>query len=178
MDNELTPLITQARAGDRESFGRLVELIHYELRIFIAVRVSDEDLVEEVVQAALITTWRILDRYDGRGSFLPWVKGIALNHLRKQLRARARSPVRTLDAIFAQEDAAALDRDDERLDRLRHCLDRLGSGVRQVLDLRYRDGLDLASLARHLGRSSGTLAVQFHRIRRTLRSCMEEGGVV
>jgi RNA polymerase sigma-70 factor (ECF subfamily) len=174
----LAALIAAARAGDHEAFGRLVEAIHYDLRIFVAVRLSDQELVEEVVQAALITAWRVLGRYEGRGSFVSWVKGIALNHLRKQLtaRARARAPSHTLDSILAQEDVHALDREDERLDLLRRCLDRLSGGVRRILDLRYREGLDLEALAGRLGKSTGTLAVQFHRVRKTLRTCIEQGG--
>lgn len=177
MDSDpLTDLVAAARAGDHEAFGRLVEAIHYDLRIFVSVRLSDQELVEEVVQAALITAWRILARYEGRGSFVSWVKGIALNHLRKQLTARARAPVHALDDILAQEDASALEREDERLDLLRRCLDRLSGGVRRILDLRYREGLDLDALAERLGKSSGTLAVQFHRVRKTLRTCIEQGG--
>jgi RNA polymerase sigma-70 factor len=177
MDSDpLAALVAAARTGDREAFGRLVEAIHYDLRIFVAVRLSDEELVEEVVQAALVTAWRVLAKYEGRGSFVSWVKGIALNHLRKQLTARARAPARGLDALLAQEDARALDREDERLDLLRRCLDRLSDGVRRILDLRYREGLDLEALAGRLGKSTGTLAVQFHRVRKTLRTCIEQGG--
>ena len=179
MDSDpLSALVADARAGDHAAFGRLVEAIHYDLRIFVAVRLSDQDLVEEVVQAALITSWRSLARFEGRGSFVSWVKGIALNHLRKQLsaRARARTPARNLDDLLAHEDVRALDHEDERLDLLRRCLNRLGSGVRRVLDLRYREGLDLDALAVRLGKSTGTLAVQFHRVRKTLRTCIEQGG--
>jgi RNA polymerase sigma-70 factor (ECF subfamily) len=177
MDSDpLAALVADARAGDHAAFGRLVEAIHYDLRIFVAVRLSDQDLVEEVVQAALITAWRSLARFEGRGSFVSWVKGIALNHLRKQLSARSRAPARNLGDLLAHEDARALDHEDERLDLLRRCLDRLGGGVRRILDLRYREGLDLDALAERLGKSSGTLAVQFHRVRKTLRTCIDQGG--
>jgi RNA polymerase sigma-70 factor (ECF subfamily) len=179
MDADPLPaLIAAARRGDPEAFGRIVEAIHFEVRIFIASRSADGSLVEEVVQQALITAWRNLDAFDGRGAFVSWVKGIALNHLRKELSTRARRPQQDLAAILAREDARALDDGDEdpRLDRLRRCLERLGAGVRRVLDLRYRDGLDLDALAERMGRPAGTLAVQFHRVRKSLRTCIEQGG--
>lgn len=171
----LTALVAAARGGDADAFGAIVEAVHDDLRIFVAVRLSDPALVDEVVQAALISAWRSLDRFAGRGGFVSWLKGIALNHLRKQLAQRR--PGCDPAALLAAADERALEAiEDPRLERLRRCLERLGTGVRRILDLRYRDGLDLDALAARLGKPAGTLAVQFHRVRKTLRTCIEQGG--
>lgn len=178
-DEELAPLVQRAQAGDQDAFARVVELIHYDLRVFVAVRSSSEDLVEEVVQSALITAWRILPKFEARGTFVSWVKGIALNHLRKELSSRARNRQHDgggLAALLAAEDEAALEHEDPRLDRLRRCLARLGSAVRDLIQLRYRDGLDLDALAERLGKPAGTIAVQFHRLRKSLRTCVDQDG--
>lgn len=171
--DDLTADVAAARQGDHQAFGRLVAAIHDEVRIFVAVRLADPALVDEVVQAALITVWRVLPRYEERGSFLPWVKGIALNHVRKQLSARARDRGRPLDALLASEDASVLGQDEPRLDRLRRCLDGLEAGVRRLIELRYGEGLDLDAVAERVGRSSSALAVKFHRVRQALRRCVE-----
>lgn len=167
-------LVTAARAGDRAAFQRLVEDLHPDLRIFVAVRCSNAELTEEVVQAALITAWRLLARYEARGTFSAWVKGIALNHLRKELSTRARRTHTTLDALdqtLASDDLADLD-EDPRAERLRACLDRLERRARELVELRYRDELDLETLAERLGRPAGTLAVMLHRVRKALRDCL------
>jgi len=152
--------------------------LHYDLRVFVAVRCATDDLVEEVVQSALITTWRVLPKYEARGTFVSWVKGIALNHLRKELSNRARAAGRDLGTLLAVHDAKALDQEteheDPRLERLRACIGRLSSALRTLLDLRYRDDLDLDALAERLGKTAGTLAVQFHRLRKTLRTCVDD----
>ena len=137
-DDEINRLVPLAQHGDHSAFQRLVEIIHYDLRVFVAVRCATDDLVEEVVQSALITTWRVLPKYEARGTFVSWVKGIALNHLRKELSNRARSAGRDLGTLLASHDAAALDAqadhdEDPRLDRLRACIARLSATI--VLDL-------------------------------------------
>lgn len=175
-DDEISRQVALAQHGDQDAFERVVEAIHYDLRVFVAVRCATDDLVEEVVQSALITAWRVLPKYEGRGTFVSWVKGIALNHLRKELTSRARAVGGgDLGALLASQDAEALEREDPRLDRLRQCLARLSAALRDLIDLRYRDGLDLDALAARLGKPAGTLAVQFHRLRKTLRTCVEDG---
>lgn len=177
-EDEINRLVPLAQHGDHDAFQRLVEVIHYDLRVFVAVRCATDDLVEEVVQSALITTWRVLPKYEARGTFVSWVKGIALNHLRKELSSRARSAGRDLGTLLASHDAAALDaqadhHDDPRLERLRACIGKLNEALRTLIDLRYRDDLDLDALATRLGKSAGALAVQFHRLRKTLRACVD-----
>lgn len=177
-EDEINRLVPLAQHGDHDAFQRLVEIIHYDLRVFVAVRCATDDLVEEVVQSALITTWRVLPKYEARGTFVSWVKGIALNHLRKELSSRARSAGRDLGTLLAIHDAKALDQEteheDPRLEKLRTCIGRLSSALRTLLDLRYRDDLDLDALAERLGKTAGTLAVQFHRLRKTLRACVDD----
>ncbi|MBA3936311.1 MAG: sigma-70 family RNA polymerase sigma factor [Planctomycetes bacterium] len=177
-ENEINRLVPLAQQGDHDAFQRLVEIIHYDVRVFVAVRCATDDLVEEVVQSALITSWRVLPKYEARGTFVSWVKGIALNHLRKELSNRARSAGRDLGTLLARHDAAALDAqidqgEDPRLERLRVCMGRLSETLRTLIDLRYREDLDLDALAARLGRTAGALAVQFHRLRKTLRACVD-----
>lgn len=177
-ENEINRLVPLAQHGDHEAFQRLVEIIHYDVRVFVAVRCATEDLVEEVVQSALITTWRVLAKYEARGTFVSWVKGIALNHLRKELSNRARSAGRDLGTLLASHDIAALDTqtehgEDPRLERLRTCIGKLSAALRTLIELRYRDDLDLDALAERLGKTAGALAVQFHRLRKTLRVCVD-----
>jgi RNA polymerase sigma-70 factor (ECF subfamily) len=167
-----------ARGGDAAAFCRLVERHQTGVRIFAASRCGDGDLVEEAVQRAFIAAWRSLDRYDGRGPWDAWLKGIALNHLRKVIGERARRPGAGLDALLAREDAPRLDDApaDDRLDLLRRCLGRLGAAARELVDLRYREGIPLDDLAARSGIAPGTLAVRLHRLRRSLRACIEGGG--
>jgi len=174
----LDQLAIAAQGGDRAAFQRLVEELHQDLRIFVAVRTSAADQVEEVVQTALIATWRLLPRYEPRGTLTAWVKGIALNHLRKVLSSRARTPLAPLDAldgVLAREDEADLD-EDPRTERLRHCLEHLNDQSRELVELRYRDEISLDALAARLGRSAGTLAVHLHRVRKALRDCIAPNG--
>ena len=45
-------------------------------------------MADEVVQETMVTAIGILDRYQPRDTFIPWLKGIARNHLLHQLGPR------------------------------------------------------------------------------------------
>ena len=44
-DDEINRLVPLAQHGDHNAFQRLVEIIHYDLRVFVAVRCATDDLV-------------------------------------------------------------------------------------------------------------------------------------
>jgi RNA polymerase sigma-70 factor (ECF subfamily) len=172
----LLPLVEAARRGDQGAFLAMVERVHDPIRRSVALRTGDPAVIDEVVQRTLISAWQGLPRFAARCPVIVWMRAIALNHLRKELRTRSRGPQRDLDALLAQEDLRALEDDDEdRLVLLRRCLERLGAGVRRILDLRYRDGLEHDPIAAQTGRSPALVATHLHRARKTLRSCIEQG---
>ena len=168
-------LIARAQRGDRDAFCQVVETLQADLRFFLAARAPDLDSAEEALQAGLVAAWERLGDYRLAGTFRPWVFGICLNRLRKEVHRRRQRAHAGLDSAWlAACDEEGEVGDDERLDRLRRCLTRLGEAARRLIDQRYAQGLSLREMAEGLGRPAGTLAVTLHRLRASLLACMSE----
>lgn len=170
-------LVAQARAGDLAAFGRLVECCDREVRLFVAARAPSVEVMEEAVQAAFVTAWERLAAFEPRGHFANWVKGIAHNHLRDELRRRQR--LVAVDATAIEDLLAGCDDDDgddplaDFAPHLPDCLAGLSAQARALVAARYGEGLDLAELAARVAVEPGAVAVRLHRIRQTLKACIE-----
>jgi RNA polymerase sigma-70 factor (ECF subfamily) len=137
------------------------------------------ELVEEILQATLLRAHDALPTYELRGTFVQWLKGIARNLLRQELRARARHlsmAGRTLDALIADDCLSGLDATSEPDPALRECMERLSPHARALLDRRYGQGLPLSRIAQQFKKPADTICVTLHRIRETLRQCLAAKG--
>ena len=107
--DDLDELVIRARSGDREAFDGLVGALELEVRSFVAAQAPSLALVDEVVQAAFVTAYHQLVRYESRGTFAAWVKGIARNLLRRELTMRSRLVATDLEALDALLAGGALE---------------------------------------------------------------------
>lgn len=185
-------LVARARA-DVAAFGELYDFYLPRIHGFIARRVEDravtEDLTSATFERALGAVRRDDFRNDSFGGFLYRVAANAIvDHVRRSrrtvplgARARdydddadraARGERGGADGAFGDDAAtrafaAALDRD-----ALRRAVIGLPESHRQVIVLKYFDGLEIDELCAALGCSRATFAVKLHRALRALRSTM------
>ena len=132
-----------------------------------------EDATERTFMAAL----GAIDRYRDEGStFRSWLFRIAHNQLANALRTRSRHRTASLDAVpepAAADDPARLAgiADDAR--RLRAGVASLSEDRRQVVILRFVDGLTAREIGDVIGRSEGAVRVLQHRALRELAALLE-----
>jgi RNA polymerase sigma-70 factor (ECF subfamily) len=175
---ELDRIVARVQNGDREAFAELVFEVRKELRIFLSAHASSIDMVEEVLQSTLVTAYEIIGRYELRGTFLSWLKGIGRNLLLKELHARARYVTAEEDVLeriiveAAVDSTRADDRELEYVERLRQCLTELPDDARKLVQQRYYHGMHVKDMARLLGKTETSVAVALFRIRETLRAAM------
>jgi RNA polymerase sigma factor (sigma-70 family) len=177
---ELDALAIAAQAGDRDAFRDLVLATQRELAISVAAHSVSRELVEEVLQQAYVTAFEKLAQYRPEGTFRPWLRTIARNHLFAHWRERRRlaeSDGDALDQLIAADGLEELERDDGRDERetarLAACLELLPERARQLLERRYCEEQPLARLAEQFKRSAATLSVTLFRLRQQLRRCVE-----
>src|SRR5438132_2225878 len=107
-DHSLGATVRRAAAGDDRAFQALVETTHHDLRCFVAAHAWHVDLIDEVVQTTYVTCFRSLGSYHGGDALLPWLKGIARNHLRQERAARRQQqrhqPDRLLDLVVPPDE--------------------------------------------------------------------------
>lgn len=86
-------LLTAARTGDHDAFGRLAETYRRELLAHCYRMLGSHADAEDALQEALLRAWRGLPRFEGRSSLRSWLYRIATNTC---LRAIERRPKRVL----------------------------------------------------------------------------------
>ena len=177
-ETELDQLVLRVKEGDRDAFGEVVFAIRKELRIFLSAHASSIDMIEEVLQSTLVTCYENLGKYECRGTFLSWTKGIARNLLLKEIKARSRYVAHEDDILerviveAAMESLEAKDREEAYVERLRICLDKLPGDSRKLIEQRYFSKLSVRELAKLNNRTETWIAVNLFRIRDMLKVCM------
>jgi len=177
-ENDLDQLVERVQNGDREAFGEVVFSIRKELRIFLSAHACSIDMVEEVLQHTLVVCYENIAKYERRGTFLSWTKGIARNLMLKELKARSRyvAPGEDeLDRIVldaAVHSVQAQDREEAYVEHLRNCLTKLPEESRQLIQQRYFNRLSIRELAELNHRTETWVAVALFRVRDILRDCM------
>lgn len=177
-DGELVrAAVAAVRGGDRDAFGRVIEL--YQRRLFgLALMMTrDPSGAEEVAQDAFIRAFVHLDSYDTARSFYPWISTIAVRLAQNWLVRRTRASTRE-GAEFELDRAAAPAGSadplaelitDERDRRLWHSVSALPSGERTAVILYYRQEMSVLEIARALGVTGGTVKTLLFRARQRLR---------
>ncbi len=177
--NRERDLVHAVQAGDGEAFAGLVRLHQARLRALAARYVADPDEVYDLVQDAFIDAYRAMPRFDIGREFGPWLRTICRNRVMSHLRERAARRTRHLalvdDAIFRQaagDGSDLADDEHERIAALKHCLGGLQDAHRELVDLRYRDGLAVKEISARFGKSEAGMAMMLMRIRDALMRCV------
>jgi RNA polymerase sigma-70 factor (ECF subfamily) len=132
-----------------------------------------EDATERTFMAAL----GAIGRYRDEGStFRSWLFRIAHNQLANALRTRSRHRTASLDSVpepATPNDPARLAGTADDARRLRGAVASLSEDRRQVVILRFVDGLSAREIGDVLGRSEGAVRVLQHRALRELAALLE-----
>jgi RNA polymerase sigma-70 factor (ECF subfamily) len=166
-----------AQRGNREAFARLVEHHGQGVLIFLSVRMNNFAEAEDLAQDTFVTAWRRLADFDVESPLGPWLRGIARhlmqNHWRKR-RAEAIGGSEELAALLqAADDESGWEQCPESLEALRYCISRLESVSQLLVRKRYEEGATIEELAELTQRKPSALTMHLHRIRQTLRLCIE-----
>jgi RNA polymerase sigma-70 factor (ECF subfamily) len=137
----------------------------------------DPDWVDDLAQEAFLSAYRDWDSFDESRDFGRWIRAIALNLVRNEIRkdARRRRILRTeLTELLLGRLPEPVERSEPlAVDAVRACLDELAPTIRQVVLGRYRDGESAAQLAERLGISAANARQMLVRIRRQIKRCVE-----
>lgn len=132
---------------------------------------GDHHDAEDATERAFLSALRAIGRFrsDG-GTFRAWLFRIAHNELANALRRRARHSAASLDDVFAsaEDDPAHVVGALDESRRVRRAVSALPDDRRQVIVLRFVDGLSAREIGVVLGRSEGAIRVLQHRALRDL----------
>lgn len=150
-----------------------------DLWAFIITQLPGSPDVSDVLQKTNLTLWKKQADFELGSNFRAWAMTIArfevLAHLKKHNRGSWLVFNDELLATIADESPQAITPSASRLSQLEQCLQKLRPNHRELLNHRYQSKDGLETFARKCGRSVSSLSVTLHRVRATLRKCINEG---
>ncbi|MEO2017894.1 MAG: sigma-70 family RNA polymerase sigma factor [Fuerstiella sp.] len=161
----------------RLHFETLVIEHHVRVRAFVRSLGVDPDWVDDVAQESFLTAYREWTAFDQTRDFGKWVRGIAANIVRNELRKDARRQrilhTELAEILLQRHAEAQVPVEPVTIDAIRECMGQLGPTSLEVVQGRYRDGITAPELARALGLSAANVRQMLVRIRRQIRQCVE-----
>ncbi len=146
------------------------------LRGFIIGLLGDLEAGDDVLHEAFLTATAKADEFEPGSDFLAWARAIARFKVLEHLRGRARGPQHLspdVVELLAADAPAAEAAVPERRSALADCLDQVVGRSRELLELRYVEGLAPRVIARRMEWSVGAVNVGLSRARQFLRECAQ-----
>ena len=172
-------LVERFRRGEHSAFDRIVERYAAEIAALANRLLGWPQDVDDVVQDVFIAAFRGLSDFRGDCRLRTWLFTITINrcrHYRRRYlrharwtRGRENAPSLCLD-----EDAQIVAIDAERFSLVRRAVRALPTKYREVVVLRYLQGLETAEICRLLTITSNTLNVRLNRARERLKGDLNE----
>ncbi len=171
-------IVLRVLGGEIDAYAELIRQHQGEVWRVVAAMLLDTQQTEDLVQRAFIQAYQQLHRFRPGHDFGPWIKEIARNTVRQEIRSRSRE-LRRLEQYHNQWLALAeSERGNARVDELsgalEKCTDGLPSSSASLIQLRYEEALDFAEIGRRIGRTVEATRQQLARIRIALRDCVEK----
>jgi RNA polymerase sigma-70 factor (ECF subfamily) len=164
-------LAEQARRGDRDAFAELVRVHQPALSRFAARSVARRDEADEIVQETFLRAWQQMARFRPGTNFRAWIFTIArfLAMARRKDQQRHPPPAALDPRLEPEADPLP-----ENLERLKREVAALPAHQREVVAMRFFDGLDYRSIAEVTGESEVTLRSRMHDALERLRGVMSK----
>ena len=161
--------IAAVLAGDKQAYRHIVEK-YMQRAYYIALGfVRDPDTAMDISQMAFIKAYKNLKRFDLERPFFPWfyriLRNLSLDHIK---RARRINEIPLEDVqILADE------REDRDLkEALLKAIDELPVEQREIIMLRYFEGLSYKEIAETVGKPIGTVMSSLHYSKRKLKNTL------
>lgn len=165
MDLNDREYVERGREGHPEDFGRLVSRYQKPLFSWLTGRIDGSHQAEEAVQESFVRAFLSLKKLRKPESFYSWLLGIAGRVAKEQFRHQegAQREREAAETMMANE--ASLDQDYP----LEEAIATLPESHRQVILLRYYEGLSCQETATQLGMPLGTVTKTLSRAYALLR---------
>ena len=162
-------LVLAAQRGEPRAVRDLYEAYRQRIWSLILFSVGDSQQAQDVLQTVFFKVFHGLGSFRFESSLFTWIYRIARNECWNH-RQRRREPLVPLDAILGSRDemdpnprAGGPDAAAERDRILEQAVMALPFKMREVVVLKYREGLSYDEMSRALGCAPGTVASRLNR---------------
>jgi RNA polymerase sigma-70 factor (ECF subfamily) len=172
MDNSSGMSTSQAR-----ELSVLWTKAHPIVSAYLRASLRDFHRAEDMLQETAAVVAEKFTDYDPSRSFVAWALGVARNKVLHHLRTHSNDrhifdeqTVREITDVYAELESEG----SATSAALGICIDRVTGRPRKVLEMRYVRELTPAKIAAQTGMNANAVGVMLHRIRRSLRECIEK----
>lgn len=171
-------LIAAVLEGQQEYYGEVVSRYQQSVLRIVAAMLYDRSTTDDMVQQVFVNAYQHLDRFEAGRDFGAWIRTIARNVVREELRRASRYDARLRvygDMITArwEDELKSVEHEDGVDESLEECLKHLTDRAAEVVRLRYREGRDFSQIAEILQTSAGAARNLLCRTLAQLRECIQ-----
>jgi RNA polymerase sigma-70 factor (ECF subfamily) len=175
-DEELVLRAQRQNAEGKEAFRVLIERHEGMLMRVLVNLVHNRSDAEELLQNAMTRAFFALPKFRGDASFKTWVRTIAIreayNHHRR-FGARPESPSEIIEETIESNEVSGQERLAER-EALQAALEHVPYPYREILVLRYIEGLSLEEIETTLELGKSATKMRLKRAREFFKSAYKE----
>ena len=162
--------IQRCRRGEQEAFRYLVELYQRQAIAHATAFLGNRADAQDAVQEAFVDAFRSLRTFDESRAFYPWFYVLLRNRCYKMAaRRRETEDINEVEIVSPRSGPPA-----EETIALERALMSLDQDEREIVTLKYFDGLSYDELARRLQIPRGTVMSRLFHARRKLHSKLGE----
>lgn len=193
--NHADGLIMKARAGDDDSFNRLVSLWYKRIYNYCFKYAGSHDLAMDITQNTFIAVHQKLDQLRDIGSFRPWLYRIAINCSHEELRKQRKLTGLSLSGSDNEDEGNGLQVEDDirqqpdaKLQRqeiaelILEALQTLAEEQRMVVIMKEYEGLKFREIAEALEISENTAKSRLYyglrHLRAKLKNVINENQII
>lgn len=173
-------LVREALQGDQEAFATLYDSYLESIYRFIYIRVEDRQTAEDITSTVFMKAWENLSSYQPRGvPFRAWLFRIARNSVIDHYRTRKQAaPLESVINIIENESQPLSEKINNRMetDEVLKYMRQLTEDQRNVLSLKFIQGLSTKEIASVLHKRQGAVRALQMRGLQTLARLMENHG--
>ena len=156
-------------------FVQLLTSHQGRLFAYVLSLVGDTEQARDVMQETNAVLWKKSADFQLGTNFSAWMIKTAFYQVMAHRKRISRDRLIFDDLLTADLARAAEARNetiDERQDLLRECLTQLGDRQRELICSRYRDGFELAAIARAMNRTTNAVKQALFRARAAIVDCV------
>lgn len=169
----LIKIIKKIKKGEVNYFEDIINMYDKKLYGYIYNLVKDKHLTEDLLQDTFIKIYKNIHKYDSNKCFSAWIITIARNTVfdytkKKKICTLSLLDEKDIDVVDNENDPSDILEGRERLDCIENLVKNLPKKYRDVILLKYFDGLNYVEIAEKLGIATNTVKWQLYQARKLL----------
>jgi len=144
------------------------------LQMCLGFMKGDRDQAKDLAQQVFINTWQALNKFNHTSSYKTWIYRITVNTCLKFIRDKKDKYQVSIDDVHIHLAEESRPSSDKTYQPLYRAIGQLAE-VDRLIIMMVLDELEYAEISNIIGISEGNLRVKIHRIKKNLKTILENG---